>query len=81
MMNGERGPRRDIVLLNAGASLLIAGKTPDLIAGIRMAGAAIDETTLMQFPDTVARMVPVPRDGRSGAARAVMTNLRSCGVA
>jgi anthranilate phosphoribosyltransferase len=43
MMNGERGPRRDIVLLNAGASLLIAGKAGDLSSGIRMAAAAIDE--------------------------------------
>jgi anthranilate phosphoribosyltransferase len=43
MMNGERGARRDIVLLNAGASLLIAGKAPDLAAGIRMAAAAIDD--------------------------------------
>jgi anthranilate phosphoribosyltransferase len=43
LMQGEGGPRRDIVLLNAGASLLIAGKTPDLAAGIHMAAAAIDE--------------------------------------
>jgi anthranilate phosphoribosyltransferase len=43
MMNGERGPRRDIVLLNAGAALLIAGKAPDLAAGMRLAAAAIDE--------------------------------------
>lgn len=42
MMRGERGPRRDIVTLNAGASLLIAGKAPDLNAGIRLAAAAID---------------------------------------
>jgi anthranilate phosphoribosyltransferase len=43
MMNGERGPRRDIVLLNAGASLLVGGKAPDLASGMRMAAAAIDE--------------------------------------
>ena len=43
MMNGERGPRRDIVLVNAGASLLIAGKAPDLAAGIRLAASAIDD--------------------------------------
>ena len=43
LLDGEKGPRRDIVLLNAGASLLIAGKAPDLSTGIRLAAAAIDE--------------------------------------
>ena len=42
LMHGERGPRRDIVLLNAGASLLIAGKAPDLASGLRLAAEAID---------------------------------------
>jgi anthranilate phosphoribosyltransferase len=43
LLHGERGPRRDIVLLNAGASLLIAGHAGDLTEGIRRAADAIDD--------------------------------------
>ena len=39
---GERGPRRDIVVLNAAAGLVAAGKSDDLSAGVVAAAAAID---------------------------------------
>jgi anthranilate phosphoribosyltransferase len=39
---GERSPYRDIVLLNSGAALLIAGKAADLKAGAALAAQAID---------------------------------------
>ena len=42
VLEGEAGPRRDIVLLNAGASLLIAGAADSLQQGIENAAAAID---------------------------------------
>ncbi len=42
VMGGERGPRRDVVLLNAGAALLVAGRAPDLEAGVVLAATAID---------------------------------------
>ncbi len=38
----ERGPRRDLVLLNAGAALVIAGAAADWTDGARLAGHAID---------------------------------------
>lgn len=38
----DRGPRRDVVLLNAGAGLVAAGRAPDLAAGVRLAAATID---------------------------------------
>jgi len=38
----ERGPKRDAVLLNAGAGLFVAGKTKSLAAGWDLAGATID---------------------------------------
>jgi anthranilate phosphoribosyltransferase len=41
--DGEHGPVRDIVVLNAGASLFIAGAAPDVAAGMAMASAALDE--------------------------------------
>lgn len=39
---GEKGPQRDIALLNAAAALLIAGKVADLPHGLQLAAAAID---------------------------------------
>ncbi|MGE0385728.1 MAG: anthranilate phosphoribosyltransferase [Gammaproteobacteria bacterium] len=39
---GERGPARDIVLLNAGAALYVAGIGADIGSGIAMAARAID---------------------------------------
>jgi anthranilate phosphoribosyltransferase len=40
---GRTGAVRDIVLLNAGASLFIAGAASDVAAGITQAAAAVDE--------------------------------------
>lgn len=42
VLKGQSGPKRDIVLLNAGASLLVAGRAEDLKQGIAQAAAAID---------------------------------------
>ena len=42
VLDGERGPARDIVLLNAGAALFIAGKTASIEEGIGRASQAID---------------------------------------
>jgi len=43
ILSGEKGPKRDVVVVNAGAALLAAGVARDLSDGIRMAQAAIDE--------------------------------------
>jgi anthranilate phosphoribosyltransferase len=42
ILQGEPGPRRDVVLLNAAAALLIAGRATDLAGGVRLAADAID---------------------------------------
>ena len=42
MLGGDRGPRRDIVVLNAGAGLMAAGRADNLGDAIEQAGAAID---------------------------------------
>jgi anthranilate phosphoribosyltransferase len=39
----DRGAYRDIVVLNAAAALVIAGKAPDLLRGAALAGIAIDK--------------------------------------
>ena len=42
VLAGERGPRRDVVLLNASAALVAAGRAADLASGVEMASATID---------------------------------------
>lgn len=42
VLGGESGPRRDIVVLNAGAALLVAEAAADLGAGIELARQSID---------------------------------------
>ncbi len=43
MLSGEPGPLRDIVVLNAAAALVVAGKAVDLRAAAVLAAAAIDD--------------------------------------
>ena len=42
VLDGEKGPYRDIVLLNAGAALIVAGKAETLKDGAALAAKAID---------------------------------------
>jgi len=42
VLAGRKGPHRDIVLLNAAAALLVAGKAADLAEGCRLAAEAVD---------------------------------------
>lgn len=42
VLEGERGPYRDVVLANASAALVAAGKAADFHEGAQMAGAALD---------------------------------------
>jgi anthranilate phosphoribosyltransferase len=43
ILDGEKGPKRNIVLINAAAALVAAGQAEDLKQGIRIAETAIDE--------------------------------------
>ena len=43
ILGGAPGPRRDVVLLNAAAALVVAGEARDLPAGVALAAAAIDD--------------------------------------
>jgi anthranilate phosphoribosyltransferase len=42
VLAGEAGPARDIVLLNAGAGLVVAGIADDLAAGVALAATSVD---------------------------------------
>jgi anthranilate phosphoribosyltransferase len=58
ILGGETGPRRDVVLLNAGAALLVAEAASSLADGIQRAAAAVDDgrarTTLARMKDLYA---------------------------
>ncbi|HEX4567955.1 MAG TPA: anthranilate phosphoribosyltransferase [Vicinamibacterales bacterium] len=56
ILDGEKGPRRDIVLLNAGASLLVAENASTIPEGIAMAAAAIDSGRAKQVLETLVRV-------------------------
>ena len=55
VLDGQSGPARDIVLLNAGAAIYVSGVTDSLAEGVRWAGAAIDSgEALHRFERLVA---------------------------
>ena len=60
ILDGEPGPRRDVVLLNAGAALEVAGFAADLREGMATAARAIDEGGARA---TLARWVEVSQAG------------------
>ncbi|WP_263371233.1 anthranilate phosphoribosyltransferase [Granulicella cerasi] len=52
---GERGPRRDVVLLNAAAVLQVAGLADTLAQGVEKAAAAIDAGRVQQLVVSLQR--------------------------
>jgi anthranilate phosphoribosyltransferase len=56
IFSGERGPRRDVVLLNAAAVLVTADLAPDLPTGIALAAKTIDSGAVMELVAALARI-------------------------
>lgn len=52
ILDGEKGPRRDIALLNAAAALVTAEKATDLRQGIELAAKSIDTGAAMNALET-----------------------------
>lgn len=48
ILEGEKGPRRDIVCVNAAAGLIAGGKAGDFSEGFRLAGKSIDSGAALQ---------------------------------
>jgi anthranilate phosphoribosyltransferase len=48
ILAGEPGPRRDIVLMNASAALVVGGRARDLKEGVELAARSIDSSTARQ---------------------------------
>jgi anthranilate phosphoribosyltransferase len=57
---GEPGPARDVVLLNAGAALFLAGLAPSVPDAVRRAAVAIDRGDARR---TLERKAALSRDG------------------
>jgi anthranilate phosphoribosyltransferase len=51
LLTGAGGPLRDIVLLNSGAALLVAGRVPTVEAGIEAAAGSIDSGAALRVLD------------------------------
>lgn len=64
VLGGARGPRRDLVLVNAAAALWIAGVSPDLAAGLDAARASIDTGAARE---RLAALVAASRRGAESA--------------
>ncbi len=56
ILAGEKGPKRDAVLMNAGAALYIGGKAESLAEGIRLAAEIIDSGKAMK---TLEKLISV----------------------
>jgi anthranilate phosphoribosyltransferase len=42
VLAGNKGPARDVVLLNSGAALYVSGRAASILDGIKLAAASID---------------------------------------
>lgn len=56
ILQGEAGPRRDVVLLNSAFALVAADKASDVRAGIELAAQAIDSGRALQKLNDLIRM-------------------------
>lgn len=56
ILNGEKGPKRDIVLLNAGATLYVAGLADSIQDGIKLAEESIDSGKAMKVLEKLVEM-------------------------
>jgi len=62
VLSGDAGPQRDVVLLNAGAALFVAGVADTVKSGIATAAAAIDSGAAM---DVLNKLIAVSNRGAS----------------
>lgn len=60
ILNGEKGPKRNAVLLNAGASLYIGGKADSIREGVELAARIIDSGKAAETLDKLIRISNEP---------------------
>jgi anthranilate phosphoribosyltransferase len=56
ILSGTKGPKRDAVLLNAGAALYLGGKAESMQDGVKLAAGIIDSGKALQ---TLQKMIEV----------------------
>ncbi len=56
LLSGEKGPRRDVVVMNAAAALVAGNKVPDLKGGIRLAEETIDSGRALEKLNGLVRL-------------------------
>jgi anthranilate phosphoribosyltransferase len=67
VLDGNPGPYRDIVLLNAAGALIVAGKAKDLKEGVATAAKAVDSGRARAV---LAQWIAITNAGKSGGAAA-----------
>ncbi len=55
ILQGERGPKRDVVLMNAAAALVAAGRAGDFVEGAALAAQALDSGAALEKLRALAR--------------------------
>jgi anthranilate phosphoribosyltransferase len=55
ILHGEKGPPRDIALLNAAGALVVAGRATDMPAGLRLAQTAVDDGAAAKTLEALVR--------------------------
>jgi anthranilate phosphoribosyltransferase len=63
VLAGRRGPARDVVLLNAGAALFVAGRVSRLADGLAAAATAIDSGAARRTLDALVQWSAAPAAG------------------
>lgn len=56
VLDGKKGPARDVVLLNSGAALYVSGRAPTMEDGIRLAAESIDSAKARQKLEQLAAL-------------------------
>jgi anthranilate phosphoribosyltransferase len=64
VLEGEHGARRDVVLLNAAAALMVAGKAVDLLEGVQRAAEAIDSGATRRVVERLRTLCPIEDTAR-----------------
>ena len=62
ILDGERGPKRDAVRLNAGAALYIGGKADTMASGVALAGELIDSGKARAVLETLIEVSSRPEE-------------------
>jgi anthranilate phosphoribosyltransferase len=56
ILDGEKGPKRDIVLINSAAAIMVAGRTEDHRTALEMAKYAIDSGSALKKLEAIKKV-------------------------